>query len=175
VWRDDKSDKEIRIIIAQDTIITAVFKTLPDDQTLTTSVVGEGTVTPVGANMYWLGEIVEVTATPTDDNIEIIMDSDMTLIANFSSIVSGIKSNSGIDLNVYPNPTLGTVQVTISDDVVGTSTLEIYDITGKAISSIIVDNGQKNIEFDLSSVSAGVYFGVLKTANKTQSFKIIKK
>ena len=192
-WRDDKSDKEMRIIITQDTVITAVFKTLDDDQKLTTSVNGHGSVDPAGENMYWLGEIVELTATPddgyefvnwttgvngdtidTDAQIEIVMESDTALIANFA-VATGIKLNSTVNLNVYPNPTSGAVRVSISDDVVGASTLEVYDITGKVISSIIVENGQKIVDIDLSSVHAGVYFGVLKTANKTQSFKIIKK
>ena len=191
-WREGKSDHEVRWMITQDTIITAVFKALPDDQTLTTSVVGQGTVSPDGTNMYWLGEIVEVKATAnegeefiawinaagdtitTDAKYEFTMDTVMTLIANFSGTTALKEMNVNNITSVYPNPTTGTVYVTINDNAFALS-IDILDITGKLVSKMYNLNGQKKVEVDLSSVPAGIYFGMLKTETNTQTFKIIKK
>ena len=191
-WREGKSDHEVRIMLTQDTIITAVFKTLPDDQTLTTSVVGAGTVTPEGTNMYWLKEIVEVEATAnegeefiawinadgdtitTDAKYEFTMDTTMTLIAHFSGTTALKELNVNNILNVYPNPTTGTFYISINENAFASS-IQILDITGKIVSRMNNLNGQRKVEVDISSVPAGVYFGRVSTETNTQTFKIIKK
>lgn len=76
---------------------------------------------------------------------------------------------------VYPNPIQGLFRISLGEDITGASIVEIFDITGKIISKINVPNGQNNVEIDLSSSPAGMYFGILKCANISDSFKVIKK
>jgi hypothetical protein len=84
-----------------------------------------------------------------------------------------IKSSS--TTKVYPNPTQGLFRISLGEDITGESIVEIFDITGKVISKINVPNGQNNVEIDLSSSPAGMYFGIVKRANISDSFKVIKK
>ena len=96
----------------------------------------------------------------------------------FSTAVATVSVNpvkSDFSVRAYPNPTTGSVYVSIGNDVRGVSSLEIYDVTGKLVSRMNSLNGQKDIAVDISSAPAGMYFGVLKSASNTHSFKILKK
>jgi hypothetical protein len=87
--------------------------------------------------------------------------------------VKEIKYNSFV--NVYPNPTEGRFYVSMGKDITAISSIEIFDVTGKLVSRLSNLNGRENVEVDLSSYSAGVYFGMVKTQSTTYSFKIIRK
>jgi len=76
---------------------------------------------------------------------------------------------------IYPNPTLGPLRISLDEDITGASTLEIFDVTGKVVSKVRDLNGQRIVEIDLSSSPAGMYYGIVKDANKTRTFKVIKK
>ena len=104
---------------------------------------------------------------------------DFEMVFGDSTVVEqsteSIKEYNSPDVIVYSNPTMGQVHVAIEGNVAGASSLKIYDLTGRVVSSHSDLMGRRNIDIDLSSSPAGLYFGVLKTEDKTHSFKILKK
>lgn len=85
----------------------------------------------------------------------------------------GVDENEIIDANkrllVYPNPTLGKVNLIIDDKEV--TNLQIFDLQGNNLTNKAnIVHGIKTISIDLSSFASGLYF--IK-ANK-KSYKVIK-
>ncbi len=155
---------------------------------LITDVVGTGTVSPAGTTGHLVGDIVSVTATPdsewhfidwsgastsTEPTIEIAMLAETTLTANFGE-GNSVKAFNSNDISVYPNPTNGLLYLSVGDDIVGASSLEVFDITGKVVYRNNNLNGQRNVNIDLSSAPSGLYFGMLKSDSYVHSFKILK-
>ena len=82
--------------------------------------------------------------------------------------LGGSSSNSILsiktkDLNVYPNPTNGTLVIN-SDELINKQ-LFVANIEGKIVKSITITSNQETI--DLSDLSKGVYY--LKSENYTAS------
>ena len=89
-------------------------------------------------------------------------------------IPMGIDKPSLEDLiSIYPNPTNGNIFITADlsiNDLIG---IEIYDITGKSISSININkNRLDKYSIDLSNQSNGLYFIVISSDNEQISKKI---
>lgn len=92
-----------------------------------------------------------------------------------TSVQTGVeKTKFSLTAKVYPNPTLGPLRISLSEDIMGASSLEIFDFSGKVVSRVNNLNGQRNVEIDLSSSPAGMYYGIVKSGNKTKAFKVIK-
>lgn len=76
----------------------------------------------------------------------------------------------------YPNPFNPTTNIKFSIPKDGNASLKIYDMTGAAIQTYLdgfVKAGTYNAEIDASSLSSGVYFYTLKTADFMQTKKMI--
>jgi hypothetical protein len=89
-------------------------------------------------------------------------------------IPMGIDKPSLEDLiSIYPNPTNGNIFITADlsiNDLIG---IEIYDITGKSISSININkNRLDKYSIDLSNQSNGLFFIVISSDNEQVSKKI---
>ena len=101
--------------------------------------------------------------------------SDMPVGAYFDIIVApqqflGINENTlNISIEAYPNPT--TDRVTINTDV-SINLIEIYDMLGKKIETIEVNN--QEIQIDLSEYQTGTYIAKIQSGNTTKSIKLIK-
>jgi len=84
-----------------------------------------------------------------------------------------VGDNSFVEFNVYPNPTNGMVNITLStfDDVKVT----LYDISGRQIYSQTLENNSNtfNKNIDLSSVASGVYLLNVKSGTKTATKKLV--
>lgn len=78
-------------------------------------------------------------------------------------------------VRAYPNPATESLYVTVGREASIASSLEIFDITGKLVIRMNDLNGQKNIHVDLTSVTPGLYFGILNSDAGNESFKFIKK
>ncbi len=74
-----------------------------------------------------------------------------------------------VDVNVYPNPTRGIVNVEGSD----LQSIEVYDNVSRRVLSKKVE-GDKTT-FDLNNQAAGAYYVRVRTANGTVVKKVIKK
>ena len=74
-----------------------------------------------------------------------------------------------VDVNVYPNPTRGIVNVEGSD----LQSIEVYDNVSRRVLSKKVEGDKAT--FDLNDYAAGAYYVRIRTANGTVVKKVIKK
>jgi hypothetical protein len=87
-------------------------------------------------------------------------------------VITGIE-HTEIELNLYPNPTIGQVNLTIADSRTQEYSLSLYDATGR----LIMQNSQLNDvnSFSMESYSAGTYtLSVFKKEELVKSFRIIR-
>lgn len=94
-------------------------------------------------------------------------------ITNISNEVPGKYSLS----QNYPNPFNPVTKIRFAVPKQSNITIEIYDITGRLISAIVknvnVTAGLKEVEFNAVNLPSGVYFYTLKTADFTDTKKMI--
>ena len=86
----------------------------------------------------------------------------------------GIDNYPGITLNamVYPNPTVGNVQLTINNEQLE-GEVKVFDMNGKFLFSKRIE--RQNIEIPMSDLAAGTYFvNVLDGTQVLKTFKVVK-
>jgi hypothetical protein len=77
------------------------------------------------------------------------------------------------NIAIYPNPSEGIFNVAMGT--MNPKTILVYDIIGKIVySKSEFESNQSNVAFDISDVSAGVYFVKIISENKSVTRKIIK-
>ena len=79
-------------------------------------------------------------------------------------------SNINSEINIYPNPTTGIINLTGSQNLSGLN-LQITDITGKTIYTTM---GHGPLQIDISNQPAGIYFIKIQTEHEIIIKKIIK-
>ena len=149
---------------------------------LTINVIGNGSVTP-NDTVYNTGEVATLTATPdagwqfdgwsgdtttTTNPLQLTMDSNTTVTAQFSPTVSISEQASQINFSLYPNP--ADTHVFINYDGV-VSSIAIYNAIGKKLKPI----SQETDRVDISSLASGVYFIAIETDRGAAIHKFIKK
>lgn len=127
-----------------------------------------------------------VTANPyTLTNLEGYTEYDYQVVANCtdgetsepSDIVTERTTNVGVEdyevsnIDVYPNPTTGMVQVSSSKFQV--SGVDVYDVYGKLLNTLSA--GGNEAEVNLGEYAAGVYFLRVSTENGVVTKRIVKK
>jgi hypothetical protein len=98
-----------------------------------------------------------------------------------------VKNTLGIDetalrpeniynLKVYPNPSRGNVEVEVFIPNTENSSLEVYDILGKKVTSKTLETsvGVQKVQLDLTKLASGEYFLIFKNAGALIEEKIIK-
>ena len=91
-------------------------------------------------------------------------------------VISGILSNENFELNnvsIYPNPSNGIFTLSLGD--IEPTSIVIYDITGKIISSnnnILIANYETSL--NISTASTGIYFVKIEADNQSSVKRIIK-
>lgn len=91
-------------------------------------------------------------------------------------VISGILSNENFELNnvsIYPNPSNGIFTLSLGD--IEPTSIVIYDITGKIISSnnnILIANYETSL--NISTASTGIYFVKIEADNQSIVKRIIK-
>lgn len=88
---------------------------------------------------------------------------------NLSGDFLNINSTKSTNLNVYPNPTNGILNVELEHG----SKIELIDINGRILETIQKSDSFQNI--DLSSFDSGIYFLRVETNNIIKTQKIIRK
>ena len=92
--------------------------------------------------------------------------------------VTGINNKSIFpEINIYPNPVLNILNVTIYTDKTSTSEIKFYDLNGKIISTqmYVLKNGSNKIPINMNHIKPGIY--LLKIQNSDGRFhtwKIVK-
>jgi hypothetical protein len=77
------------------------------------------------------------------------------------------------NMAIYPNPSEGIFNIAMGT--INPKTILVYDIVGKIVySKSEFETNQSNVAFDISDVSAGVYFVKIISENKSVTRKIIK-
>jgi hypothetical protein len=132
-----------------------------------TATIPEGT-TDLQVYLWYDGDTQGLSSVYADD-FKLFLGN----VCDWPQDAKSIKFNSSV--TVYPNPTTGPVQISTGEDLARSSSLEILDVTGKLIYRVSDLNGQKIIYFDLSSFSAGMYFGIINSEGSVRTFKIHKK
>ena len=89
-----------------------------------------------------------------------------------------VKSNTqNNDISVWPNPTNGIVNVSLTTTVAGNVTINIYDIKGQLMQTIdskYLSAGKNAISIDLSDMASALYYYEIISENDFFSGKIIK-
>lgn len=86
------------------------------------------------------------------------------------------SSTDGFQFAVYPNPISKTAEIKYQIAEEGNVKIEMFDITGKVVKTIVNENRPKGshvINFDRSSFSAGNYFFTISNASGTETKKIV--
>jgi PKD repeat protein len=74
------------------------------------------------------------------------------------------------EMNVFPNPTNGEVNVSIPEGV--TVNVSIFDAQGKLVAEQM--NVSNNGKLNISNVTPGVYMVRLTAENAVQTFRVVK-
>ena len=120
-----------------------------------------------GSVSYSLGQVVYTSATGINGSINQGVQQPYDY-----DVITGIE-HTEIELNLYPNPTLGQVNLTIADSRTQDYSLSLFDATGR----LIIQNSQLNglNSFSMESYAAGVYtLSVFKKEELVKSFRIIR-
>ncbi len=125
----------------------------------TTANTATTTVTPSVGTTY--------TLTVNDGNC-----SATTTIFIDAQICSGINNAqaSTTGINVYPNPTNSILNITISSELSGSASIEVYDAVGKLV--IKESLSSETTTINTSKLTDGIY--VFKVINNNQAIKIGK-
>lgn len=78
--------------------------------------------------------------------------------------------------SVFPNPIAKTADIKYEIAEQGNVKIELFDVTGKSVKTIVDENqskGKHSVNFDKSSLSAGNYFFTISNANATETKKIV--
>lgn len=98
-----------------------------------------------------------------------------TGVVSLAAVPSGID-NGGKQLQakVFPNPCRDYVFVTTDENIQGSVTLNLYDVTGKSVINETVEASQE-IRLSLNDIDAGIYFLRMRSGklfcNKTINVK----
>ncbi len=93
-----------------------------------------------------------------------------------NTISTEIPAKFNLEQN-YPNPFNPVTKIRFSVPKSANITLEVYDVTGRLVSTLVkneaVTAGLKEVEFNAVNLPSGVYFYSLKTADYTETKKMV--
>lgn len=116
---------------------------------------------------YSIGQVVYTSATGINGSINQGVQQPYDY-----DVITGIE-HTEIELNLYPNPTLGQVNLSISDSRTQEYSLSLFDATGR----LIMQNSQLDglNSFSMESYATGAYtLSVFKKEELVKSFRIIR-
>ncbi len=94
-------------------------------------------------------------------------------LIGIASGTTAIEENTEADFEVYPNPTNGKFYVSSTGFHVDINKVELVDMFGKVVKSFSGNFNAENMEFDVSDLSAGVYFLHILSGNQSATEKFI--
>jgi hypothetical protein len=126
-------------------------------------------------NYILLGSPVVIS--PTQAGNYTLTGTDANGCSSTAQVAIGIDACTGISsfaegtsLMVYPNPTSG--QLTVESNYAGNEILEITDVTGRILRTLIC--GPEQTSICLADLPGGIYYARLQHDNRTVTVKIIK-
>lgn len=112
---------------------------------------------------------VRVQAVCSEDNL-----------SEWSSILIATATNSGIEnylensVTLYPNPAKEYVDIRVDGDVNVTG-MEVYDVYGKVVRTVVGANNNTSIRINVSDLSAGMYLVRVTTEQGVVTKRFVKK
>ena len=92
----------------------------------------------------------------------------LTLALSLSSFISG-----GIKMEQYPDPQNGLLKITTSYDLGESSDLKIFSSTGRIV--LHEELNREILEVKVTTLSRGIYYGIIKNDFFTERFKFYKR
>jgi uncharacterized repeat protein (TIGR02543 family) len=188
-WTGDvtSSSATITVTMTSDKTIVATFNEIPPvTYTLTTSVVGNGTVNP-SVGTYDEGTNVEITATPsvnyiftgwsgdisgTNATISVTMTSNKNIVAHFEE-EEVILSTDGNDLfGIHPNPAGRMLHVQLHKSSVATH-YQVVDMSGKMVKQGAT-NASQRLEVPVADLKPAVYIFRLRIDGEMKEMRFVK-
>jgi hypothetical protein len=77
------------------------------------------------------------------------------------------------DFSIYPNPTSSNTTVVLSGNNSTNYSVEVIDMTGKVIYSIVNNGEVSTSELELNGISKGVYFVKVNTLQGTKMKQLV--
>lgn len=102
-------------------------------------------------------------------------DESVTNSATFteSTVSTSSLEKLGISLDVFPNPTVENLTLTLNSDETKDLTINIYDLKGQKVynENVVAQNGENRFQFDVATYAKGLYFveitdGINRTATR---------
>ncbi len=148
------------------------------------SVVNDVTVaaSPAGMNYQWINcasgtDIPTATAaqfTATANGSYAVIVTSLQGCEDVSDCITidavGLEQLNITDMNVFPNPTNGEVNLSLPENV--SVNVSIFDAQGKLVAEQM--NVSNNGKLNISNVTPGVYMVRLTAENATQTFRVVK-
>jgi subtilisin-like proprotein convertase family protein len=89
----------------------------------------------------------------------------------YSQTLSTASNNLSL-FSLYPNPASGTVNLNLVNPV-DNQHVEIYDINGRLVSEIELNNNSKNHQLDINTLNNGIYLVKVIQGNQSHTEKLI--
>nr|WKN37596.1 T9SS type A sorting domain-containing protein [Tunicatimonas sp. TK19036] len=190
-WEADQTQAFITITKASQTIAfanMAADATVGDSILLTAAATSDLPVTytvsgsaVLRENMLIFKEAGEITITASQaGNAFYHPATDVSLIITAreeeveeENTVTSIAPPQEEDARVFPNPTLGTLQIEVNNEWVG-GIVHLTDIIGRSVYHQTISSDQ-TILLDIYHEKPGFYIAILKKGDKRKTFKILKK
>jgi len=110
-----------------------------------------------------------------DGNGNVLIESDGDYGQGFTKAFSkgalGVSDQQIVDVNVYPNPTTGILNLISGKNI---DNVNVYDISGRLVKTVNRISSDKSV-LDLSSLASGTYILKIQTDNKVLTKKVIIK
>jgi Secretion system C-terminal sorting domain len=84
------------------------------------------------------------------------VDNDGT--ETYSDVVSVNNNNTGNNILIYPNPSVGADHITISNLDLNANSLSIVNTFGKTVFHQIIEDNTTTVSFPITGLNAGIYF-----------------
>jgi hypothetical protein len=123
-----------------------------------------------GSASYTVGQVFYTTYTTTAGSVSQGVQHSF----EFQTLSNPALTTVKVTAVTYPNPTSDYVILKISDSALNNLSYTLFDVTGKAISNGIINNGDTQIA--MQQLAIGIY--ILKVNRHNQelkTFKVIKK
>ncbi|NQT76856.1 MAG: T9SS type A sorting domain-containing protein [Bacteroidetes bacterium] len=86
------------------------------------------------------------------------------------------NKNDSLDINIFPNPTNGIINIEIVNEISGNITLKIYDYMGRMIKihKLNINLYDRNITLDIEDFISGIYIISIENNQYQRSYQLIK-
>jgi hypothetical protein len=122
---------------------------------------------------------MSISVSPTITTTYTVNVTDITSCSSSAVVTVNVNTCTEIDelvangVNIYPNPTNGIINITLSSELTKNSTLEIYDAIGKLIVTEVLSNELNTL--NISNLSNGIYsFRVMNNNTMVKFGKLAK-